>query len=85
MRFSRGGGTINMIYPDYLSSNGRRGTYYTLEGSRFTLELIKTASVTGSGSVTAGQYTTYDWEFGQNPILETFLSADAITIVNRHG
>ncbi len=82
LRFSRGGSTVNIIYPDVFSSTVNRTTSYTLEGSRFTLEVIKTASVTGSGTLAAGKYTSYDWESGNDPILETFLSANAITIVS---
>jgi hypothetical protein len=38
--------------------------------------------VTGSGTLAAGKYTSYDWENGNNPILETYLSANAITVVS---
>ena len=44
--------------------------------------MIKTATTTGSGTLAAGKYTTYDWENGNNPILDTYLSANAITIVS---
>ncbi|VDR24936.1 Uncharacterised protein [Raoultella terrigena] len=76
MRFSRGGATVNITYPDVFSSTITRTTNYSLEGSRFTLEIIKTAAVTGSGTLAAGKYTSYDWERGSNPILETYLSAN---------
>ena len=82
LRFSRGGATVNIIYPDVYSSYASRTTNYSLEGSRFTLEVIKTASVTGSGTLAAGKYTSYDWENGNNPILVTYLSANAITVVS---
>ncbi|MCS4273050.1 MULTISPECIES: fimbrial protein [Raoultella] len=82
MRFSRGGATVNITYPDVFSSSVSRTTNYSLEGSRFTLEIIKTAAVTGSGTLAAGKYTSYDWERGNNPILETYLSANAITVVS---
>ncbi|EFL9552428.1 fimbrial protein [Escherichia coli] len=82
LRFSRGGATVNIIYPDVFSSTISRTTNYSLGGSRFTLEVIKTASVTGSGTLAAGKYTSYDWENGNNPILETMLSANAITVVS---
>ncbi|CDZ82864.1 fimbrial protein [Citrobacter koseri] len=82
LRFSRGGATVNIVYPDVYSSYANRQTSYSLEGSRFTLEVIKTANVTGSGTLAAGKYTSYDWENGSNPILETFLSANAITVVS---
>ncbi|SQB29328.1 Uncharacterised protein [Citrobacter koseri] len=67
MRFSRGGATVNIVYPDVYSSYVNRQTNYSLEGSRFTLEVIKTANVTGSGTLAAGKYTSYDWENGSNP------------------
>ncbi|HDS7658669.1 TPA: fimbrial protein, partial [Klebsiella variicola] len=82
MRFSRGGATVNIVYPDVYSSRVYNTTDYSLEGSRFTLEIIKTAATTGSGTLVAGKYTSYDWESGSNPILETYLSASAITVVS---
>lgn len=82
MRFSRGGATVNIVYPDVFSSRVYNTTDYSLEGSRFTLEIIKTAATTGSGTLVAGKYTSYDWESGGNPILETYLSASAITVVS---
>ena len=82
MRFSRGGATVNIVYPDVFSSRVYNTTNYSLEGSRFTLEIIKTAATTGSGTLVAGKYTSYDWESGGNPILETYLSASAITVVS---
>jgi hypothetical protein len=33
-------------------------TNYSLEGSRFTLEIIKTAATTGSGTLAAGKGET---------------------------
>jgi type 1 fimbria pilin len=82
MRFSRGGATVNIVYPDVFSSQVYNTTNYSLEGSRFTLEIIKTAATTSSGTAVAGKYTSYDWESGGNPILETYLSANAITVVS---
>ena len=81
MRFSRGGETVNIVYPDVFSSQVYNTTNYSLAGSRFTLEIIKTAATTGSGTLAAGKYTSYDWESGSNPILETYLSSNAITVV----
>ena len=51
MRFSRGGATVNIVYPDVFSSQVYNTTNYSLEGSRFTLEIIKTAATTGSGTL----------------------------------
>ncbi|EMH4164028.1 fimbrial protein [Pluralibacter gergoviae] len=85
LRFRRGGATVNITYPDLYPtvSDNWRGTPYRLEGSTFTLEIIKTAPLTGSGTIASGQYTSYDYEYGRgNPILVTYLSANAITIVS---
>lgn len=84
MRFSRGGDKVNIIYPGTYTpaGSGWRPINYSLEGSRFTLEIIKTAALTGSGTLSAGKYTSYDWEYGQNTVLETYLSANAITVVS---
>ncbi|WP_240494320.1 hypothetical protein [Pantoea sp. 1.19] len=82
LRFSRSGDTVNLVYPGSYSSRAGSlfATDYTLEGSRFTLEIVKTAPVTGS--VASDQYTSYDYQYGHNPILETWLSASALTIVS---
>ncbi len=80
MRFSRGGETVNIVYPDVYSSRVYYTTDYSLEAG-FTLEIIKTAATTGQ-HLAAGKYTSYDLESGSNPILETYLSANAITVVS---
>ncbi len=54
MRFSRGGATVNIVYPDVFSSRVYNTTNYSLEGSRFTLQIIKTAATTGSGTPGGG-------------------------------
>ncbi|EGI25823.1 fimbria adhesin protein [Escherichia coli TA206] len=82
IRFSRGGNKVNIMYPGQYTVNADKKSDYRLEGSRFTVELIKTAAVTGSGPLAAGEYTSYDWEHGYNPILKTFLSANAVTVVS---
>lgn len=85
LRFSRGGESVNIVYPGSYTPQVPewQTTNYSLEGSRFTLEIIKTAALTGSGTLADGQYTSYDWEYGRNnPILTTYLSANAITIVS---
>lgn len=82
LRFRRGG-EIQFTYPEVKTFTAdRRGNYYQLAGSTFTLEVIKTAEVTGSGSLASGKYTSYDYVYGSNPILETYMSANALTIVS---
>lgn len=81
LRFSRGGDTVNIVYPgSYTVRATSNNTSIYLEGSHFTLEVIKTASTTGSGTLASGQYTSYGWK--SNPILITRLSGNAITIVS---
>ncbi|MGL5953950.1 MULTISPECIES: fimbrial protein [Providencia] len=82
MRFERAG-QVSMTYPDtYTVNGGRWGTNYYLAGSTFTLTLIKTAAVTGSGSIAKGEYTRYGDRNSYSPILTTSLTANAITIVS---
>lgn len=81
LRFRRGG-EVMLTYPDSVTLN-LPGEYYPRLGhSIFEIEVIKIAAVTGSGRVASGPYTTYDYREGNNPLLTTSLSADAITIVS---
>ncbi len=79
---SRGGAAVNIVYPDVFSSRVYNTTNYSLEGSRFTLEIIKTAATTGSGTLAAGKLPPTTGRAAVNPILETYLSANAITVVS---
>ncbi|VXC82880.1 Fimbria adhesin protein [Enterobacterales bacterium 8AC] len=81
LRFKRGGEVI-ITYPDTLMLNLPDEYHPRLGDSIFEIEVIKTAAATGSGRVTSGPYTTYDYRGGNNPLLTTSLSADAITIVS---
>lgn len=81
LRFRRGG-EVQMTYPDSLTLNPGGRYSVRLAGSTFTLEVIKTAAVTGSGRVASGPYTSYDYSMGNNPLLTSSLSADALTIVS---
>ena len=75
LRFSRKG-AISMIYPDSYTATG---STFTLADSTFTLDIIKTSTTTGSGTIASGPYTEYGPGF---TILKTSLNADAITIVS---
>ncbi|GAB1438907.1 fimbrial protein [Providencia sp.] len=80
MRFERGGGSVRFTYPDRYGINGSwSGTSVYLADSVFTLQLIKTADKTGAGSIASGKYTRYGFD-KSNPVLVSYLNADAITI-----
>ncbi|ERK14492.1 Fimbria adhesin protein precursor [Serratia fonticola AU-AP2C] len=82
LRFRRGG-EVMITYPGSVTTKDVGKPYpVRLGNSVFEVEVIKTASVTGSGRVASGPYTTYDYQYGNNPLLTTSLSADAITIVS---
>lgn len=82
MKFERTG-QVSMVYPSqYVINGGWSGTNYYLAGSTFTLKLIKTAEVTGSGTIARGEYTEYGYQGRSDPILTTSLNANAITIVS---
>ncbi|MDI9800331.1 fimbrial protein [Citrobacter koseri] len=75
LRFSRAG-AVSMTYPDSYTT---RGSSFRLAGSTFTLDIIKTSEITGSGTLASGPYTEYGPGF---VILKASLNADAITIVS---
>lgn len=84
MRFERGGGSVRFTYPDRYGVTGSGsswwgGTNVFLANSVFTLQLIKTARKTGAGSIASGKYTRYGFD-KSNPVLVSYLNANAITI-----
>nr|AAP44769.1 MrkDV3 [Klebsiella pneumoniae] len=81
MCFSRGGATVNIVYFDGYSFRVYNTTNYSLKDHVLRGD-YQTAATTRSGTLAAGKYTSYDWESGGNPILETYLSANAITVVS---
>ncbi|MGJ3352412.1 fimbrial protein [Providencia sp. Je.9.19] len=79
MKFHREG-AVRMTYPDVFYTPS--STNYYLAGSVFILTLIKTAPITGSGTIASGNYTSYGYIPNNNPWLVTKLNAEAITIVS---
>jgi type 1 fimbria pilin len=82
MRFSRGGATVNIVYPDVFSSRGIG--YHQLFAGGIALYPGDNQNRGNHRQrhPGGGKYTSYDWESGGNPILETYLSANAITVVS---
>ncbi|MBB1599755.1 fimbrial protein [Variovorax sp. UMC13] len=54
---------------------------YFPEGTKFKVELIKTAAVTGNGPLAAGTYTQYYGDGDSVSMLTTTLSGNGITII----
>ncbi|WP_157510876.1 fimbrial protein [Frateuria sp. Soil773] len=70
-----------MVYPDRF--NASANTSYTLDASTFVVELIKTAPVTGSGPLVAGQYSSYHLASDpSHPLLTTWVRGEGITIIS---
>lgn len=70
-----------MVYP--ATFNAVANTTYTLDASTFTVELIKTAMITGSGPLVAGQYSSYHLATNpSHPLLTTWVQGQGITIVS---
>ncbi|EKT58283.1 fimbrial protein [Providencia sneebia] len=89
LRFERkpkGSGNIGMIYPDTYKIGGSSLSRpdVSLADSLFTLQVIKIAENTGSGTINAGEYTRYGYQVnsGGIPALIIKLTANAITIVS---
>lgn len=85
LRFMRNadGGKIKITYPGHYIVPGDGTKNVVLAGSIFTIQVIKTAEITGSGSLHEGEYTRYGYQPNSTmPALITRLTADAITIVS---
>lgn len=85
LRFMRNadGGKIKITYPGHYTVPGEGTKNVVLAGSTFTIQVIKIAEVTGSGSLHQGEYTRYGYLPNvMSPALVTRLTADAITIVS---
>ena len=67
-------------YPGKLNVGGGGKSDVSLEDLIFKLEVIKTANLVGSGSVTAGQYTTFG--AGNQSLLDTWLRDNSLIIVS---
>ncbi|ENZ0173276.1 fimbrial protein [Providencia rettgeri] len=85
LRFIRDadGGKIKITYPGHYTVPGEGTKNVVLAGSTFTIQVIKIADVTGSGSIHQGEHTRYGYlPDSISPALITRLNADAITIVS---
>lgn len=85
LRFIRDadGGKIKITYPGHYTVPGNGLKNVVLAGSTFTIQVIKIADKTGSGSIHQGEYTRYGYlPDSMSPALITRLTADAITIVS---
>lgn len=73
--------TTSMVYPATFTAAAN--TNYTLDASTFIVELIKTAPVTGSGPLVAGQYSSYHLASDpSHPLMTTWVQGQGITIVS---
>lgn len=83
IRVYRDSGTIQTYYPHTLTPAA--SSEVSLAGGTFRVELIKTAAVTGSGSIApAGRFTTYylDGDGPNRPILVSTFKGSGTTVVN---
>lgn len=80
IRLSAGTPPFNMFYPAVMHSDGNFGLIY-LSGDTVTLELIKTAAVTGSGPLAAGTFSQAITDGDGFSVLTTMLSANGTTFV----
>lgn len=85
MKFIResNSGSLKIVYPGHFTVPGEGRKRAILAGSTFTVQIIKTASVTGSGVLNEGEYTRYGYQPNNIlPALITRLNGRAITIVS---
>lgn len=70
---------LTVTYPHRLA-RGALSIYFA-EGTKFKVELIKTAAVTGNGPLAAGTYTQYYGDGDSVSMLTTVLSGSGTTII----
>jgi len=70
---------LTVIYPHRLARTA--SNIYFPEGTKFKVELIKTAAVTGNGPLAAGTYTQYYGDGDSVSMLTTTLSGNGTTII----
>lgn len=65
------------------SRNLNRNTTYNLDTGYFVVEIVKTASTTGSGTLVPGQYSSYYVDgYSNQPFLTSTVYGNAITIAS---
>jgi hypothetical protein len=81
MRFSRGGATVNIVYPDVFSSTINGPPTIRWKGRALRWRLSKPRQPPAAAP---WRREVYLLRLGErhNPILETYLSANAITVVS---
>ena len=82
IRLFRNSGAIQTYYPHQI--NYSEGSTVSLVAGTFDVEIIKTASQTGTGSLSSGLYSNYytDGSGSSRPILTSTLNAEGIIITN---
>jgi|GEM_PF-6596799 P pilus assembly protein, pilin FimA len=80
LRFTLQRQAMQVSYPGKLEVGGGGKSDVSLKDLTFKLDVIKTANLVGSGSVSAGQYTTFS--AGSQSLLATWLRDNSLIIVS---
>ncbi|MRS16668.1 fimbrial protein [Enterobacteriaceae bacterium RIT691] len=71
-----------LSYNGQMNLNSGSSTDVTMKNATFTLEVVKTALLSGSGQVAPGQYTTFGNTLSGTPLFTTWLRGNSLTIVS---
>ncbi|WP_333853991.1 fimbrial protein [Leclercia sp.] len=71
-----------LVYDSKTTLPSAPGSDVTLKNATFTLEVVKTALLSGSGKIAAGQYTAFGNVPAGNPLLTTWMRESSLTIVS---
>lgn len=71
-----------LVYDSKTTIPSTSGSDITLKNATFTLEVVKTALLSGSGKIAAGQYTAFGNTPAGNPMLTTWMRENSLVIVS---
>lgn len=78
----KNGPSMPVVYDSSTTLQSAPGSDVTLKNATFTLEVVKTALLSGSGKIAAGQYTSFGSNAAGNPLLTTWMRENSLVIVS---
>lgn len=74
--------SMTLTYADKITLNSGSGSDVSMKKATFTLEIVKTAALSGSGPVAAGQYTSFGNMAAGSSLLTTWMRENSLIIVS---
>lgn len=74
--------SMPLTYDNKTTINSTPGSDVSMKNATFTLEVVKTALLSGSGKIAGGQYTTFGNASAGNPLFTTWMRENSLVIVS---